>query len=72
MPHKAYVDSRRRCQGTSSNFAYQFASVFQVPQSRAYIAAVSLSNVLGGMVKPSKSGTRNSVVMRCLCVRCSL
>ena len=36
-----------------------------------YMAAVSLSLVLGGIWKPWKRGARNSVAMRCRCALCN-
>ena len=45
MPHKIYVDSRKRVSGTHSNFDYQLPNPIQVPKSRCFVDSVHIANV---------------------------
>ena len=45
MPHKLYVDSRKRVSGSHSEFDFQLPIPIQVPKSRCYVDAVHLPNL---------------------------
>ena len=45
MPHKLYIDSRRRASGSHSDFDYQLPQPIQVPKSRCFVDSVHLANV---------------------------
>ena len=45
MPHKIYLDSRRRVSGSHSDFDYQLPLPIQVPKSRCFVDSVHIANV---------------------------
>ena len=46
MPHKLYIDSRRRVSGSHSEFDYQLPNPIQLTkQSRCFVDAVHLANI---------------------------
>ena len=45
MPHKIYVDSRKRVSGSHSQFDYQLPNPIQVPKSRCFVDSVHIANV---------------------------
>ena len=45
MPHKLYLDSRRRASGSHSDFDYQLPQPIHVPKSRCFVDSVHLANV---------------------------
>ena len=45
MPHKIYVDSRKRISGSHSEFDYQLPNPIQVPKSRCFVDSVHIANV---------------------------
>ena len=45
MPHKLYIDSRRKASGTHSDFDYQLPQPIQVPKSRCFCDSVHIANV---------------------------
>ena len=45
MPHKIYVDSRKRVSGSHSDFDYQLPNPIQVPKSRCFVDSVHIANV---------------------------
>ena len=45
MPHKIYVDSRKRVSGSHSEFDYQLPNPIQVPKSRCFVDSVHIPNI---------------------------
>ena len=45
MPHKLYIDSRKRVSGSHSDFDYQLPQPIQVPKSRCFVDSVHVANV---------------------------
>ena len=45
MPHKLYIDSRKRASGSHSDFDYQLPNPIQVPKSRCFVDSCHLGNV---------------------------
>ena len=45
MPHKLYIDSRKRVSGSHSDFDFQLPRPIQVPKSRCFVDACHLANV---------------------------
>jgi len=45
MPHKIYVESRKRVSGSHSDFDYQLPNPIQVPKSRCFVDSVHIANV---------------------------
>ena len=54
MPHKIYVDSRKRVSGTHSNFDYQLPNPIQVPKSRCFVDSVHIANVFPSITSHSR------------------
>jgi hypothetical protein len=45
MPHKIYVDSRKRVSGSHADFDYQLPNPIQVPKSRCFVDSVHIANI---------------------------
>ena len=45
MPHKIYLDARKRVSGSHSDFDYQLPLPIQVPKSRCFVDSVHIANV---------------------------
>jgi len=45
MPHKLYIDSRKRVSGSHSDFDYQLPQPIRAPKSRFFVDSVHLANV---------------------------
>ena len=54
MPHKIYVDSRKRVSGFHSDFDYQLPNSIQVPKSRCFVDAVHIANVFPTITSHSR------------------
>ena len=54
MPHKIYVDSRKRASGSHSEFDYQLPNPIQVPKSRCFVDSVHIANVFPTITAHSK------------------
>jgi len=54
MPHKIYVDSRKRVSGSHSDFDYQLPNPIQVPKSRCFVDSVHLANVFPSITSHSR------------------
>ena len=54
MPHKIYVDSRKRISGSHSEFDYQLPNPIQVPKSRCFVDSVHIPNIFPSITAHSK------------------
>ena len=54
MPHKLYVDSRKRASGSHSDFDYQLPNPIQVPKSRCFVDSCHLANVFPTITSHSR------------------
>ena len=54
MPHKIYVDSRKKISGSHSQFDYQLPNPIQVPKSRCFVDSVHIANVFPTITAHSK------------------
>ena len=55
MVHKLYIDSRQRVSGTASSFTIQLARPIELPDSRAFIDAVSIANAFPSIHAASRA-----------------
>ena len=54
MPHKIYVDSRKKINGSHSQFDYQLPNPIQVPKARCFVDSVHIPNIFPTITAHSK------------------